>query len=171
MQISTVKPLVLVAALVLHIGSYAQSIVEQAARDEIVYMAKEEPAMRKAFTKAKATLDDFLKLASNPSDNTSSHALKVAISDGRNTEYFWVRSFSGSGDAFTGILNNEPRLVKKHKFGERIAFTRSQIADWTYTDNQKQQMMGNFTACALLTKQAPEQAAVFKRQYGLSCDD
>ena len=31
-------------------------------------------------------------------------------------------------------------------------------------------MMGNFTACALLTKEPPARAESFKRQYGLSCD-
>lgn len=151
--------------------SYAQGIVEKAARDEIMHMSHEEPAMRRAFQKASETLDDFLQLASNPKAGTSGYALKVAISDGRNTEYFWVNAFANEGDSFTGTLNNEPRLVKKYKFGERIAFVRPQIVDWTYSDVEKGQMLGNFTACALLTKQAPEQVAAFKRQYGLTCDE
>ena len=35
----------------------------------------------------------------------------------------------------------------------------------------KNRMHGNFTACALLTKESPKDAAAFKKQYGLSCDD
>jgi len=31
-------------------------------------------------------------------------------------------------------------------------------------------MMGNFTACALLTRETPESAAAFKARYGLVCD-
>ncbi|MGZ8407195.1 MAG: hypothetical protein ACXWVJ_04125 [Caulobacteraceae bacterium] len=60
--------------------------------------------------------------------------------------------------------------MKKHKLGERIEFSRGQIADWTYIDGAKGQMVGNFTGCALLTKEPPAQAEEFKRLYGLQCD-
>lgn len=148
----------------------AQSIVERAARDEITYMASEEPAMREAFRKARATLDDFLSAAARPKEGTTGYALKVAISDGRVTEYFWVNSVSPRDNRFIGTLNNEPRVVKKHKLGEQIEFSREQIADWIYIDRTKGQMVGNFTACALLTKEPPAQAEEFKRRYGLQCD-
>lgn len=126
--------------------------------------------MREAFRKARATLEEFLSAAERPRQGTSDYALKVAISDGRNTEYFWVNSFSRQGSQFNGTLNNEPRLVKKHKLGERIIFSREQIADWTYIDRASRQMVGNFTACALLTKERPAQAEEFKKQYGLQCN-
>jgi uncharacterized protein YegJ (DUF2314 family) len=147
-----------------------QTIVERAASDEIAYMGREEKAMKEAFLKASATLGEFLSVAASPRPGTSGYALKVAISDGRNTEYFWVNGFSREGERFTGVLNNEPRLVKKHKLGERIEFTRAQVADWTYIDGANKRMVGNFTACALLTKEPPAQAEEFKRRYGLLCE-
>lgn len=148
----------------------AQTLLESAKQDEITYMSREEPAMRDAFEKARASLDTFLVQARSPAPGTDQYALKVAISDRTNTEYFWVIDFSGDGQQFTGVINNEPRLVRKHRFGEKIAFRREQIADWTFTDFEKRRMNGNFTACALLTKESPAQAAEFKRQYGLRCD-
>ena len=147
-----------------------QSIVQRAERDEVSFMAREEPAMRKAFEQAKSTLDPFLKLASSPMEGTTGYALKVAVSDGRNTEYFWVNRFVAQGDRFTGHLGNEPRLVKKYKFDERFPFDREQIVDWTYTDTKSRRMHGNYTACALLTKEPPAQAQAFKQKYGLSCE-
>ena len=157
-------------ALLFSTNAAAQSISDRAAKDEIVHMGSEEPAMRKAFARAAETLSEFLVLAKNPKGGTTGYALKVAISDGRNTEYFWVNDFANEGDAFTGTLNNEPRLVKKHKLGDRISFKRAQIADWTYIDTVNKKMVGNFTACALLSKEPPEQAAAFMRQYGLACE-
>lgn len=148
----------------------AQSISELAAKDETIHMSREEPAMRKAFSRAAQSLPDFLSLAANPKQGTSSYALKVAVSDGKNTEYFWVNEFTNQGDAFSGKLNNEPRMVKKYKLGERFSFHRTQIADWTYIDEADNRTVGNFTACALLSKQPPDQAAAFMRQYGLSCE-
>lgn len=157
--------------LVAPIGAaQAQQLMERVKRDEIAHMSSEEPAMRKAFEQARASLDTFLGQAKSPAPGTDRYALKVAISDGQNTEYFWVVDFAGDGKQFTGVLNNEPRLVMKHRYGERIVFRRDQIADWTYMDAPQRRMHGNFTACALLTKEPPAQAAEFKRQYGLRCD-
>jgi uncharacterized protein YegJ (DUF2314 family) len=150
--------------------AFGQSLVERAERDEVVHMASEEPAMREAFRKAAATLEEFLSIAARPRAGTTGYALKVAISDGRNTEYFWVNDFSHEGDRFKGTLNNEPRLVKKHRIGEQIGFSRTQIADWTYTDEVNGQMLGNFTACAILTKEPPASVEEFKRRYGLRCE-
>lgn len=164
------KQLAFVAVAVSLGTANAQTLVERVKRDEIAHMSEEEPAMRSAFEKARASLDTFLALAKSPAPGTDRYALKVAISDGQNTEYFWVVDFSGDGKQFTGVLNNEPRLVMKHRYGEKIAFRRDQIADWTYMDTNNRRMHGNFTACALLTKEPPAQAAEFKRQYGLRYD-
>ena len=163
-------PGVLIAAIVLTLAACGQSAIEQAERDEVRHMASEEPAMRKAFEQARSRLDDFLRLAASPEVGTSDYALKVAISDGRNTEYFWVNRFTNNGDEFTGHLGNEPRLVKRYRNGERFKFDRKQIVDWTYIDSKTNRMMGNFTACALLTKEPPAQAEAFKQRYGLRCD-
>jgi uncharacterized protein YegJ (DUF2314 family) len=150
--------------------AHAETLVDRVKRDEIAHMSSEEPAMRKAFEQARASLDNFLGKAKDPAAGTDRYALKVAISDGQNTEYFWVVDFAGNGEQFTGVLNNEHRLVMKHRYGEKIAFRRDQIADWTYMDTNNRRMHGNFTACALLTNEPPAQAAEFKRQYGLRCD-
>ncbi|MED5618900.1 YegJ family protein [Ideonella sp. BN130291] len=164
------KAFLAVALAVIASGALAQSISDKATKDEVIDMSQEEPAMRKAFARAAETLPTFLELAAKPKEGTSSYALKVAISDGRNTEYFWVNAFSGEGEVFTGTLNNEPRLVKKYKLGERIIFRRAQVVDWTYIDTVNKRTVGNFTACALLSKEPLEQAAAFMRQYGLSCE-
>lgn len=150
--------------------SFAQTIVERAQRDEITIMANEEPAMRRAFERASATLDQFLAEARAPKPGTSSYAMKVALSDGRNNEYVWINDFVAVGDRFSGVLDNEPRMVKTHKLGERIEFSRMQVVDWTSNDRAGGRMVGNFTACALLSKEPPAQAEEFKRRYGLKCE-
>jgi uncharacterized protein YegJ (DUF2314 family) len=161
----------LIAAIVLALAAACdRSTIDRAERDEVTHMSSEEPAMRKAFEQARSRLDDFLRLASSPPEGTSDYAVKVAVSDGRNTEYFWVNRFTNDGDAFTGNLGNEPRLVKRYKQGERFQFDRKQIVDWTYIDNKTNRMMGNFTACALLTREPPAQAEAFKQKYGLRCE-
>ena len=157
-------------ALTAH-GVLAKDISEKAARDEIINMRDADPAMQKAFDKARKTLPEFLKKAANPADGTDDYALKVGLTDGRNTEYFWMADFEQKGEQFTATLSNTPRLVRKYRGGEQVTFSRGQIVDWLYIDEARGRMMGNFTACALLTKESPKDAAAFKKQYGLSCDD
>jgi uncharacterized protein YegJ (DUF2314 family) len=160
-----------VALLLFAAGAGAQTVAERAARDDTFHMPREEPAMRKAFDRASATLSDFLTKAAKPETGTTDYAIKVAISDKNGTEYFWVANFRKEGARFSGILANEPRIVLKHKAGERITFSRSQIVDWTYFDDVAQRTHGNFTACALLSKEPPDQAAALKKEHGLVCDE
>lgn len=151
-------------------AALGQTLLQQAERDEVRHMANEEPAMRRAFERARATLDGFLAEAAKPRTGTSSHALKVAVSDDRGTEYFWVNRFENTGTAFSGYLANEPRMVMKYKLGQRFQFDRAQIVDWTYIDETNQRMMGNFTACALLTKESAADAEAFRKRFGLRCE-
>ena len=55
------------------------------------------------------------------------------------------------------------------KPGQIVKFSRSQIADWKYLDEKTGRTFGNFTACALLSKQPPAQAEEIKRRDGLDC--
>jgi uncharacterized protein YegJ (DUF2314 family) len=151
-------------------GAGAQGLVERSRQDEIVRMGNEEPAMAAAFRKARASLDEFLRIWASPPPDAGHFAVKVALSDRRETEYFWIVDFSRSGDAFRGRLGNTPRLVKHVREGQEIRFRKGEIVDWTYIDAAKRRMHGNFTACALLTREAPEEAARFREQYGLRCD-
>ena len=144
-------------------------ITARAQSDEMTNLQSQEPALRRATEKAQATLDDFLTKAKQLPAGTSSYALKVRVQEGRDTEYFWVEEFTWSDGAFTGRINNEPRLVKSIKLGQIYKFSRSQIADWKYFDEKNGKTLGNFTACALLSKEPPAQAEEIKRRYGLDC--
>lgn len=147
-----------------------QPITERAENNETTSMQSEEAVlMRRAAEKAQATLDDFLTKAMRPPAGTNSYAVKVGIPEGRDTEYFWVNEFTWSDSSFTGRINSEPRVVKSIKPGQIHKFSRSQIVDWMYIDETSGRTFGNFTACALLSKEPPAQAEEFKRRHGLDC--
>ena len=148
----------------------AKSISNKAERDDITLMADADPAMQKAFALAQKTLPDFLREAANPKEGTSGYALKVGLTDGNGTEYFWMSDFVQKGDQFTATLANTPRMVRGYRPGQKISFKQSQIVDWMYMDAGKRRMMGNYTACALLSKEPAAEAEAFKKQYGLRCD-
>jgi uncharacterized protein YegJ (DUF2314 family) len=152
-------------------SSVAQSVVERAKADELVFMRDEEPAMQRAFEKARATLEDFLHKAKSPPAGTTSYSLKVGIRQGNDIEYFWVGNFTQMESGFVGTINNEPRMGNTVKFGQQYAFPREHVVDWTYIDRNERRMVGNFTVCALLTKESAAEAEATKKRFGLRCED
>lgn len=148
------------------------SLLERSRNDDVQTVEKDDPAMLAAFDKARATLDDFLARAAAPAAGTDGYSLKVAVRDGEQVEYFWVAPFEVlGGDRFSGTLANTPRLVTTVREGQTIEFRRADIHDWTYFSVSAKRMYGNFTACAMLVHESPEDAAAFRREYGLRCED
>jgi uncharacterized protein YegJ (DUF2314 family) len=148
----------------------AQSALERSRRDEIVSMSDNDPAMRAAFEKARAGLDGFLTLLDKPPPGTRLYAVKIVVRDGERGEYFWITDLERNGDRFTGQLNNTPRSVKTVREGQVLTFGREEIRDWMYVDDRQRRMVGNFTACALLTRESRKSADEMKRATGLVCD-
>jgi uncharacterized protein YegJ (DUF2314 family) len=164
--------LVAVPSLVLSMAALdapAASLVERAGNDETVSVADDDPAMRRAFTRARATLDDFLSKLKSPPAGSGGFAVKVGIRSGQDVEYLWIGQLSVEGERFRGRIDNAPRTVKEVTAGEIFTFTRADIVDWLYIDRPRRRMHGNFTACALLTRESPNEAAALKKRLGLSC--
>jgi uncharacterized protein YegJ (DUF2314 family) len=162
--------LAVLALLAASAGSSAQSINERVERGDVIVVPNDSAAMAAAFRKARATLDGFLRLLDAPPSGTHSYAVKLRVRDGRHDEYFWIGSLKRDRDRFSGTLDNTPRRVRNVREGQVMRFGRRDIVDWTYIDDRSGRMMGNFTACALLTGETPEAAAAFKERYGLGCD-
>ena len=117
--------MVLVAAITVGLDVrtvHAQSITRKAERDELAIVAKSDPAMAKAMSKARQTLPDFLGTAAAPKAGMEGFAVKVAIREGDAAEYFWIAPFTAKDGKFSGEINNRPRSVRSVKLGETITF-------------------------------------------------
>jgi uncharacterized protein YegJ (DUF2314 family) len=169
-RMKTADGLAAIVLIAVAAAASGQSPIEQARKDELAFVPRDDPAMRQAFIKARKSLDLFLNLVEGRPPYLRSPSVKVDIAEGEQVEYFWISSFTRMGDRFSGLINNQPRLVKNVKSGQAYEFTKSQIVDWMFIDARNNRMTGNHTACALLTREPPEQAAAFKRQYGLECE-
>jgi uncharacterized protein YegJ (DUF2314 family) len=152
------------------IAALGQTVLEKAQKDELSFVPKDDPTMARAFAKARESLDQFLTLLLDAPPYMQSPGVKVGISDGNRVEFFWISNVAQKGEKFSGLINNQPRSVKSVRMGQNYEFGRAQIVDWTFVDARSNKMIGNFTACALLTREPPDQAAAFRRQYGLDCD-
>jgi uncharacterized protein YegJ (DUF2314 family) len=93
--------------------------------------------MEAAFHRARETPRTFLDPARTSRPTITSMAVKVAVRDGSDTEYFWIRPFTEQDGSFVSKINNTPRSVHNVKLGQTIAFKRSDIVDWLYRENGK----------------------------------
>ena len=89
-------------------GALAQTLTERVERDEVVMVDSDDAAMNKAFARARAGLDNFLRDAASPSSTNTGHAVKVRLSDGNKTEYFWVGDVRQAGPDFTACAAATP---------------------------------------------------------------
>lgn len=151
-------------------ASDAKTVLERAKDDNVTEVATGDPAMEVAFAKARASLDGFLKLEKQPPPNLSAFSVKVGIEQDGYTEFFWLSELDETARGYSATIDNQPERVNRVRLGQRYEFAREEIVDWTYRDDERKTTHGNFTACAMLTHEPPEQAAAFKREFGLSCD-
>jgi uncharacterized protein YegJ (DUF2314 family) len=145
-----------------------QSILDKAERDELEIVAHDDPVMAAAMRRARATLPEFLTLAEHPRRSMEGFAVKVAIREGDDAEYFWIHPFECDAGQFSGHLNNTPRSVRHARMGDKITFTENEIVDWMYMDGEK--MKGNYTARALLKNASREEREAFQKRFGLDGD-
>src|SRR5262245_19980356 len=119
--------LIVALAVLVAGGSSAETVLERAERDGIAYVAKRDREMAAAMRKARESLPEFLKLAGAPRPTMRGFAVKVGVTEGDDTEYFWIAPFVRNNKGFSGQINNEPQLVKKVKLGQTITFQQEEI--------------------------------------------
>jgi len=150
-------------------SALSSSFMDKAKKDSAVEMNDEEPAMQKAMERARTGLDDFLRKAGSPPPETDYYSVKVRVREGDNLEYLWLSNLKAQGELWSGRIENAP-MIRSVKKGQSYSFAKSEIVDWTYIDRTKKKIVGNFTTCALLTKETPDVAHKIQKQYGLDCD-
>jgi uncharacterized protein YegJ (DUF2314 family) len=153
------------AALLLAI--LASAVGPAVSKDKVVQVSDSNRDMKAAIRKAQDTLDSFLAIAAAPPAGTDGYKLKVAISDGKNTEHFWLTPFRVTRNGFEGILANEPNLVHTYKPGQTVSFARKDISDWGYQKNGRQ--VGSFTVCALFKSMPAADVAYYRTNHGFDC--
>jgi uncharacterized protein YegJ (DUF2314 family) len=158
----------LLASAVLAGTAAAESVSDRIKRDGVAIVGRDDHEMAAAIRKARETLPEFLALVRAPRTTITSYAVKIAIVDGEEREFFWISPFRERNRRITGRINNTPQLVKNVKNGQAITFSESDIVDWLYREDGK--MQGNFTACALLKHEPRAEAEIVIKRFGLNCE-
>ncbi|GAB2899645.1 YegJ family protein [Microbulbifer echini] len=136
--------------------------------DQVVFISEQDKAMNTAIDKARATLNDFFKVADQPPEEASDFKLKVMVSDENGVEHLWFSPFKVIEGGFAGVLVNEPNIIASMSYGKVYAFRESQITDWGYVLNGKQ--VGSYTVCALFQTMDKSVVEQYRTEHGFECD-
>jgi uncharacterized protein YegJ (DUF2314 family) len=136
-------------------------------KDKVYNISSQDAEMEEAIGKARATLDDFLKLQAQPPKGADGFKIKVKFSGGGNDEHIWVAPFQVTSKGFTGTLAGQPRYVTHLENGQNVQFTRADVSDWGYVQDGKQK--GSYTVCVMFKHMPAADAQRYRRDYGFEC--
>ena len=132
--------------------------------DRLVLVKKDDPQMTAAIGSARRTLPEFWKSLQAPAADESEFYVKLAISDGTDTEHFWIGRIRQENGKLMGSVSNYPELVKGIRFGQKVEIDERLISDWKFMKAGR--MKGGYTIAVLLTRISKEEADEIKRQTG-----
>jgi uncharacterized protein YegJ (DUF2314 family) len=134
------------AIALLHMSCFAQNPHDVAASDK---------AMNDAIALARASVHRVQLQLERGNNQTS---VKVPMVDGAAVEHFWLRnvSFNRKTAHFSGLIDNDPGMVRNVTIGQVVTVPAAQISDWLYMQDGR--MYGNFTLRVLLPRMPPAEA-------------
>ncbi len=166
MRVPSRFALTVVAAFVL-LPAQAETVMQKANRDGLLFAKKGDVRMKEAFAKAQQTLPGFIAALDGEVAGAETFSVKIPITDNGQTEYFWVNDLSHKDNQLSGGINNRPEIVHNVEFGQQISFPGKRVRDWGYYLAGK--LQGNFSTCVLLAQEDAAEAQELKDQIGLSC--
>lgn len=133
--------------------------------DQVVMVKGGDEAMELAFALARESLPHFWQIHAHPQNGESGFGLKVKVADRYGTEHFWMGDIERKDGQIYGRVNNEPKIVKTIKEGQRLVLPPDDIVDWLYMRHGK--MVGNYTARVLVRTLPPAEAQKYQT---MMCD-
>ena len=130
--------------------------------DRVTQVADDDPRMNATMEKARSTASSFLAALQSPRPWQSGFTVKMAFSDGPDTEHIWLAPVSYDGKRFHGTVGNVPTTVKSVKMGQQAAVLPSRISDWMYLENGK--VVGGHTLRVLRDTLSPSKRADFDKK-------
>lgn len=126
--------------------------------ETLVTSGYDQSEMEAAISRAQSEVDAFISELQSPTG--TDHAVKAPITDGKETEHFWLSDITYENSQFRGTINNDPGTVTNVQFGQSWTIAKSEISDWLYMKDGK--MYGNYTMRPLLETMPEDEAELYR---------
>ncbi len=128
--------------------------------EKTTFVSEDDREMNQAIETARSRLNEFWAMHDNPKNGESDFMLKVKITDKNGVEHFWCTDLKKENKKITGLIGNDPEIVKSVQFQDKITINENDITDWAYLKNGR--MYGNFTVRALFKTMTKEELSEVK---------
>lgn len=127
----------------------------------------DEQLMARAIQKARDTQGELVVALAANNPNFSGFAVKkpYPVPGSTEGEHIWINDVTWDGQAFTGVVNNEPVDTKAVTMGDRVTVAPHELTDWIYIDGNK--VVGGYTLRVIHHQSSPEEQKAFVEQTGL----
>jgi uncharacterized protein YegJ (DUF2314 family) len=96
---------------------------------------------------AQKALPSFLKIVSERPGWAGKFRVFATLTDGKETEDFWLADFRKEDSGYSAQLRTIPRRLRNVRSGQRVQLTTESIKDWTYDDSRDEMTHGHFFIC------------------------
>lgn len=131
---------------------------ESPTNETLVTTPYDQQEMDEAIARARREVDTFIAELKSPTG--SDHSVKAAITEGKETEHFWLTGISYDNGEFEGVIGNEPGIVGNVTYGQKWTVKKDEISDWLFMRGGK--MHGNYTMRPLLKGMPESEAAQYR---------
>lgn len=121
----------------------------------VVFVEGNDKEMNAAMKQAQAEVQQFIKAFQSPKPGQTGFSVKLAVTDGDNTEHMWLSGLKYENGQFTGKLDNDPVQLTNIKMGQPLTSKPDQVSDWMFIDNGK--LVGGYTIRVLHQKLSAEE--------------
>jgi uncharacterized protein YegJ (DUF2314 family) len=135
---------------------------------DVQFVGAEDRQMNAAMAKARATIEQFKGRLDSPPPSQTAASLKARFEDQGQIEHMWLDDVTYAGGVFHGTIGNEPMLVTKWSFGDRVTVSVERVSDWMIADNGR--LIGGWTIRVLRDRMSPQERADFDASLGLKIE-
>lgn len=125
----------------------------------VMTFAKDDAAMSAAISKSRQTAPQFIEHLASPGAGETDFSIKVPVTQGNQTEHFWLNKVTYDGSSFHGVIDNDPEIVTNIKLGQEWTCAPAQISDWIYTKDGI--LVGGESIRLMRDKMSPADRAAF----------
>lgn len=141
--------LAVLPGLFLHVGCSGPT-----AKPETLVEQYDEAEMDRAIATARSKVGEFLAVLEKGDAETFS--VKVPITDPNGTEHFWITDVTFKDGSFSGLVGNDPGVVRNVRYGQSWTVTQEEISDWMFLRDGR--IHGGYTIDPLLPTYPKEEA-------------
>ena len=132
--------------------------------DDIVGVKSIDTKMNMAIKNAQKTLPIFLKAFRKHDKAQYEFGVKVKITDKYGSEHFWTTDLKELKNGFSAKINNSPQVVQSVKYRELVNFTKLDITDWMFYDQDI--LQGGYTIKVMFEHMQKEDVERLKKDFG-----